>query len=67
MPRTTRQYLQRFADETLNNLERASSDLQHMANMYGDIKPEHRDFCLGLVTALAQLYKLLSDFRKQHM
>ena len=67
MPRSTREYLLRFADQAKNDLERASSNLQTMAGIYGDRKPEHKAFLLMLVTLLARVYELLDEFRKNRM
>ena len=50
MPRSTREYLLRFADQAKGDLERASSNLQTMAVIYGERKPEHTQFLLALVT-----------------
>ena len=67
MPRSTREYLLRFADQAKGDLERASSNLQTMAGIYGDRKPEHKEFLLGLITLLARVYELLDEFRKNRM
>ena len=67
MPHSTREYLLRFADQAKNDLERASSNLQTMAEIYGEQKPDHAHFLLALVTALARLYELLDEFRKNRM
>ena len=67
MPRSTREYLLRFADQAKGNLERASSNLQTMAGIYGDRKPEHTQFLLALVTLIARVYELLNEFRKNRM
>jgi len=67
MTKGKREYLLRFADQALNDMERASSNLQSLAAQYGNTHPEHQSYCLTLVTALSKLYKLLSDFRKLKM
>ncbi len=67
MPPHQRELAIRDVEQAMNNLERSSAALQDLAAKYGDIRPEHRDFCLTIVTALAELYAMLKLFRTKKM
>lgn len=42
MPRNTREYIQRFADQALNDLERSLDKLAHIRTLYGAPLPDVR-------------------------
>ena len=67
MPRSTREYLLRYADQADNDLDRALQKLKQMSDTYGETHTDYRDFVDLVATQLIMIQKQLSDFRHDHM
>lgn len=67
MPRNTREYLLRFADESINDLVRALDKLAQIKDAYGDTHPDHRTAVEQIGIIIAQAHELLTAFRQNVM
>jgi len=45
MPRTTREYALRYAEQALNDLERAIARLMRLRELYGEGYEKYQQFC----------------------
>lgn len=67
MPRRPREYNLRFADQALNDLERAFDRVQILITRYGDEYPDHKAYCDVICYMITQAHENLEKFRKEFM
>ena len=67
MPRSSREYLLRYADQADNDLDRALEKLQKMATKYGDTHPDYAEFCKLVARQISTAQIQLKDFRHEYM
>ena len=67
MPRNTREYLIRYYTQVMNNQERTLEKLKQMADTYGDIKPQHREYLENVAVMVVNVQNLMEQFRRRFM
>ena len=67
MPRRTRDYMLRHADQALNDLERALSRLEILRATYGEIRPEYSQAVELIAATIVQAHDFLDKFRHNVM
>lgn len=67
MPRTTREYLLRYADEALNDLQRALENFQAIIDIYQPVHPEYATGFQAMFDMVSQVKDLLTSFRQKFM
>lgn len=65
MPRGTREYLKRYADQADNDLERALAKIMEMANKYGENYPDHLTALITIGMIVQQARDFMKDFREK--
>ena len=67
MPRTTREYLLRHADQALNDYDRALEKLAILKGTYGETHPQHAKLMEVLALQTVQISEALKTFRMKFM
>ena len=67
MPRKTREYLLRFADEAHNDLDRALMNVAHLAETYRDHHPDMSEQLDAIGQVIVQTQEVLDQFKKERM
>lgn len=67
MPRNTREYLLRYADQADNNMDRTIEKLREMAETYGDTHPDYTKFITLIAQQQIMIQDQLREFRHNHM
>lgn len=64
MPRTTREYMIRYCEQGLNNIERALESIAKMLELYGDGYAEYKEPLYAVMASLAVTLEVLQQFRE---
>jgi len=67
MPRSTREYLIRFYEQSINHLDRTLFSLKKMHEIYDPNYPDHSAFIERMSGMVIILQELLAKFRKEMM
>jgi antitoxin component HigA of HigAB toxin-antitoxin module len=67
MPRNTRGYLLRYADQADNDMDRALEKLEKMAQLYHEEHPKYEKACQAIAQAVIMAQENLRDLRDNHM
>jgi len=67
MPRSTREYLIRFYEQSTNHLDRTLFSLKKMHEIYDPNYPDHSAFIGELAGMVITLQELLTKFRQEMM
>jgi hypothetical protein len=67
MPRSTREYLLRYADEATHDLDRALTNLLALKIAYGDIHPDYAQAVELIMILVRQAQEFLTEFKAKRM
>lgn len=67
MPRSTREYLLRYADQAINDFDRALYKLKQLSDTYGEDYPEHQTAVTLIATQTLEIQEALQLFRSNVM
>lgn len=67
MPRSQREYLLRYADQALNDLDRSLEKLKKLEEIYQDTHAEHAELIARVAQMIIMVETVLQDFRDNHM
>lgn len=67
MPRSTREYLLRYADQALADYDRALNRLGLLSEAYGETHPAYKQAVENLIGMTVMVQETLRDFRQRFM